>query len=259
MIKSVYNSWDQLESLLKTNKSKHYSKFKALKKEDLEQMITFLRHFKDFTNVLESSSVNIFNVLPCILKMRSLLQLASTDSAIIKQMKKKAILYFNKRIQFNDVYYLSTMLFPPLNNLKSYDEEIRAKGHLLLRTKFNEMKSQLPASENTRENTTRSYFNPTAEAAIRGDERDELEKYLSLSIPYTETFDVLEWWQAHKNEFPILYSLMLKYFSIPSSSAQSEREFSQAGNIVTDKRSNLNPQKVENLLIVNRNSDLVSK
>lgn len=75
MLQSVLNSWDQLEKLLKNNKSDHYPKLKTLNKESIQQMVTFLKHFKDCTNMLESSKINIFHVLPCMLKIQSILQL----------------------------------------------------------------------------------------------------------------------------------------------------------------------------------------
>lgn len=250
MLASILKSWNQLEDLLKTNKSNHYQKFKSIDKKEVADMIDFLEPFKDMSNELEKSSVTIFNVLPCILKIKATIKLNSNDSSIIKQMKRKGITYFNKRNKLEDIYYLSTMLFPPLNNLQSCDETIRQEGLQLLRTKFNEM------SQGNGQNQTQQTTQPTgnrnyrllSEATQNVDNRDELERYLALTVPLTENFDVLDWWQTHKNTFPVLYQLMIQIFMVPASSAQSEREFSRAGNVVTDKRSSLQPKKVEQIM-----------
>ena len=42
-------------------------------------------------------------------------------------------------------------------------------------------------------------------------------------------------------------------FAVPASSSKSERVFSVAGNVVTAKRARLDPEKVEDLVILKTN------
>ena len=64
--------------------------------------------------------------------------------------------------------------------------------------------------------------------------------------------DQLGWGKHHETQFPLLAKLKV-VFPVPAASSKSERVFSVAGNVVTPKRANLNPKKVEDLLVVECN------
>ena len=59
--------------------------------------------------------------------------------------------------------------------------------------------------------------------------------------------------KRHQNVLPILSKLSRMVLAIPASSAKSERVFSTGSNIVTFKRTRLNPKKVEELIIIKEN------
>ena len=65
--------------------------------------------------------------------------------------------------------------------------------------------------------------------------------------------DQLEWGKHHETQFPLLAKLVKRVFPVPAASSKSERVFSVAGNVVTPKRANLNPEKVEDLVVVKWN------
>ena len=58
-------------------------------------------------------------------------------------------------------------------------------------------------------------------------------------------------------QFPLLAKLVKVVFPVPAASSKSERVFSVAGNVVTPKRAKLNPEKVEDLVVVNCNFRLL--
>lgn len=68
----------------------------------------------------------------------------------------------------------------------------------------------------------------------------------------------LIYWKKNRTACPILSSLALKYLSSPSSTAASEKLFSQAGNILTESRNRLSPDRLDMLLFLNRNLHLVN-
>ena len=55
----------------------------------------------------------------------------------------------------------------------------------------------------------------------------------------------------------MLSNLARKYLAIPASSTKSERVFSAGGNVVTAKRTSLEPGKVEALVVYNENKTLL--
>lgn len=58
----------------------------------------------------------------------------------------------------------------------------------------------------------------------------------------------LPWWKENSYRFPLVAALARQMLAIPATSAQSERLFSKAGQIVTDRRSSLGSDNVELLL-----------
>ena len=69
--------------------------------------------------------------------------------------------------------------------------------------------------------------------------------------------DQLEWWRHHEAQFPLLSKIVKVVFPIPAASSKSEQVFSVAGNVVTPKRARLNPEKVEDLVVVKCNLRLL--
>ena len=72
-----------------------------------------------------------------------------------------------------------------------------------------------------------------------GDDKDEVDLYLSTKIQKDENFDILEWWKDYQHVYPRLLRLAAYYLSILCSSAPSEREFSAAGLTINEHYSSL--------------------
>ncbi|XP_046868716.1 E3 SUMO-protein ligase ZBED1-like isoform X1 [Drosophila willistoni] len=98
-------------------------------------------------------------------------------------------------------------------------------------------------------NKARSMARNTRSDAIIA-KRQYLERPLSQ-----QDVDPLLWM---KTDFPAIKTLMLKYFCIPATSVQSERVFSKAGQIVSDRRTRLKEENVNILLFLNQNLWLTS-
>ena len=85
--------------------------------------------------------------------------------------------------------------------------------------------------------------------------KKEVKLYLSLSAAAAvkPALDVLQWWKLHENQLPMMAKLAKHILCVPATSTPSERMFSKAGNLITEKRANLNPKKVDMMLFLNAN------
>ena len=64
---------------------------------------------------------------------------------------------------------------------------------------------------------------------------NEIQRYLEAKI--TEYVNSLDWWKLKKNTFLNLANLARPYFFIQAISVPSERLFSAAGKIISERRS----------------------
>jgi hypothetical protein len=81
---------------------------------------------------------------------------------------------------------------------------------------------------------------------------DEMQEYISMTV--SDKFEnPLVFWQQLSSKLPKLSAIARQVYIIQASSAESERRFSLAGNIVTEKRGSLDPQTVEMLTLLKTN------
>ena len=72
-------------------------------------------------------------------------------------------------------------------------------------------------------------------------------------------YDPLKWWKHHESMFPLLTKTFKILFCIPATSVPSERAFSMANNIVTQKITRLTPTNVEIIGFLKHNYDYIPK
>ncbi|EXX55558.1 hypothetical protein RirG_224410 [Rhizophagus irregularis DAOM 197198w] len=87
-------------------------------------------------------------------------------------------------------------------------------------------------------------------------EDNEVERYLVM-VQAQNDQDPLKWWDVNKGQFPILAQLGRKYLSIQATSGASERVFSDAGLIMSAKRTSIKEDLFEALIFLKRNGDLI--
>ncbi|GMF37317.1 unnamed protein product [Phytophthora fragariaefolia] len=70
---------------------------------------------------------------------------------------------------------------------------------------------------------------------------------------HDDSNDPLLWWKCRSIHFPVLSQLARKWLGCVATSVPSERAFSTAGNIVSAKRSALDPDAVRDLIFIHEN------
>ncbi|CAK1589916.1 unnamed protein product [Parnassius mnemosyne] len=89
-------------------------------------------------------------------------------------------------------------------------------------------------------------INPTAGGII------EVDKYLEEPL-LPRSQDPAKWWFVKKDAYPRLYKLFLKRLCIVATSVPSERTFSKAGQVLTERRNRLSGNKVAQILFLHSN------
>jgi hAT family C-terminal dimerisation region len=82
--------------------------------------------------------------------------------------------------------------------------------------------------------------------------QNEMEEYLDLAQIGLNN-NPLEWWKSHSVKFPILSEISKIYLAVPATSTPSERLFSDAGNLLTSKRTRMLPELFKRMIFLKKN------
>jgi hypothetical protein len=87
--------------------------------------------------------------------------------------------------------------------------------------------------------------------------RSAVAESLPKNSKHRAEFQVLMWWKLFGTYlFPMIARVARSTLCVSASSAKSENNFSDAGNTLTKKRSNLNPHIVNDMMFVRSNHDI---
>jgi len=154
---------------------------------------------------------------------------------------------------------LPTLLDPRMKDLSFVSDLERTAAKDLLKEKYEELKFQdsndnLSSSiivENNKQNKKEYTIFANLKKKITPAD-DEIGIYLQLEEIDLEA-NPFAWWHERKEKFPILTFLAKKYLAVYACSTASERLFSDAGNILTAKRSKMCPNLFKKLVFLKRN------
>jgi hAT family C-terminal dimerisation region len=71
------------------------------------------------------------------------------------------------------------------------------------------------------------------------------------------TFDALGFWNNRQEDYPRVAAVARKLFAIPATSAAVQRAFSKSRNLISDYRTDLLVQNIDDLLTVSTNASHV--
>jgi len=78
-----------------------------------------------------------------------------------------------------------------------------------------------------------------------------------MDLPYLNVNEnPIPFWKNHSAVLDPLTEVALKYACIPATSVPSERIFSKAGQIVSQRRNRLSPKNVDILIFLNKNLEV---
>jgi hypothetical protein len=162
---------------------------------------------------------------------------------------------------------VSALLDPRTKSLAFIDnEEVCNEAKEILKNEYDNFKAnsslttihQTPINFQTAQT---AQFNEPSIFSIfeeQNSSQDNNEITVYLSLPELNIYsDPFVWWRDHKERFPILSKLARIYLPVPATSTPSERLFSSAGNLLTAKRTRLNPELFNRLMFLKKNASFV--
>ncbi|CAM4838916.1 unnamed protein product [Rotaria magnacalcarata] len=231
--------------------STHLNQYLLLDKDLLEQICSFLKVFDEVIEQLsDDKKPTIYKVLP------------------LRQRLLNGCQKFNLTTT-EGVHYMSTFLHPSLKQFQIAPHEKQKAIDLVKAEILNRQSSRTSEptiinndSPATKLSTTTQSQQLTAtrkaqnilaqcfdlpnedeDSLVVSSPDKELTEYIDSNDVLDLNYDVLMYWKKHQNAFPILSSIVATLYSIPASNTTVERLFSLVGNTISDRRTNLKPEK----------------
>lgn len=142
----------------------------------------------------------------------------------------------------------------------------------------------LDMSKSTEEKNDAANISKKEGASFEYDDQAELDKYLATGFasesvanepervrssdniehlldifdpePIKSTENIVQFWENNKNKHKELYKLAIVVMGIPPTEVQTERDFSKLNYVFTDRRCNLDEQRLEDIMAINLNEEI---
>lgn len=177
---------------------------------------------------------------------------------IFSTLSKWALSKLEEKFKIDPIHEISCFLWPKFKSLKMASDDSKI-------CIINKVSNALKKYELIR--TEQQLITVNKDHQVPAINRKEFEEWednevdISLRSSTQEIFayqnevfdkneDVLNWWKTNGARFPLMAQLARKCFSIPASSASSERSFSTAGRIIEKRRTNLKGSSVDSLMFL---------
>ena len=100
------------------------------------------------------------------------------------------------------------------------------------------------------EHDNEDYFTRYVDNPPTSRKQDEASRYLKSEHREISTPDILKFWKTMAKFLPSLTKLAFQVLPVPATSASVERSFSAAGQVVFERRSNISPDVVDDIVFL---------
>lgn len=185
---------------------------------------------------------------------------------LLNQVKKNlynAMCFYWKIL--SEDYLLSTILDPRIKSMnnKVEEEEILYKKYEEYKENYQPTPSESRASSPTPSESSvilNPIYKPRLFSIFENNQpraSNEVEEYLKEDkISFNQC--PFNWWLNKKDKYPILAKMARIYLAIPAASTSSERLFSDAGNLLSAKRSRINSELFQHIVFLKKNASKVN-
>lgn len=265
MLKSIYNQYDAISDILSERDELH--RIEKIDQNILQVLVNFLEKFKEASDFLEGSNYpTLHTVIPWYKTLMDYCKVNISDNDITIIIKSVVEQIMLNKLKIENIHKIAVFFDPRMKQLKILEQsdaewvknQIKNQCASLVSQFTNDDESD-DSSNTIKERPSKKLckkakgitdFSQYYDSSGEDEYEDEVDQYLKLKAPKNKDLDILQWWNEHKNEYPALAILCGYYLAIPASSASSEREFSVTGQTISERRTNLNPETVDSILVL---------
>ena len=223
-----------------------------------------MRPIEEVTREASKASSSAALIIPIVTMLRSHLTTNAADHGV-KSMKRDMLASLEKRYEnlYTCPHYVICMLLDArFKNVFFTDKE---SAHEILEEAYTRFapvtESKSPLQKRQRSDTTPEHGFWDYIAAKSGVEKadtsvdapTEISAYLGKK-PMPKDTDPLMYWKDDADTFPVLAQIARVYLSVQCTSVPSERLFSSAGLVISNRRSRLTPTNAEKGIFLQGNS-----
>lgn len=236
----------------------------------VEEVVNVLRLMETMTLVFSSASKGLAaSLYPWVASVRDELAGFKVQSDMVAKFRQELRRELKERFHLTDLIQTASVFHPTFNTLLSAFDQNR---FLLIRQRLqqefdNLTKPGINPTQHSQQAQTSNNPGQDEDSAIHrflkrqrialGEaasedtrQNDEIERYFSRPMA-ANVVEPLEWWRLNNTKYPVMAILARKYLAIPASSVASERMFSFAGGVCTDKRNRLSDDAVSDIVFCN--------
>lgn len=228
----------------------------------VSELITCLQPFALLTELISGSTGSLFSsCIPIITNLKNRTAVPPVKASATVEVVTKKLHTLIEHYFFGDEFLnllsptalIYCLLDPRFKNLDFVPKEDAERARQLLidlhsKLHCNSTVDRMEIDE--QEQQTYNLYGLTAEP--HGTARQTLDTYYKEPI-LNVLHNPLDWWKLHRDTYPALAALAQKLLGRTSTSVPCERLFSEAGNIVNELRSSLDPDSVAMLLFIEHN------
>ncbi|CAF4039817.1 unnamed protein product, partial [Rotaria magnacalcarata] len=275
---SLNDSFEELNIILRDRQEQH--RLFNIDPVLLNGIVQLMRPFSMIFDQLEmANQPTLQNVVPSYYRMMNDTQADANDHKIIKELKSEIRYCLDEKYlpSILQIHWVATYLDPSFKSfffvsdhsyLATQKKEVRKGLHILasdIIQQFDSYSSQSQHLSSTSPSAKRFKNDPFADFRNRKstpkssiNDTNALTKELDRQIQLYDSMEIddgydnnpFTFWYSHKGDLSLLAKIAKSVLVIPASSAESERHFSMAGQIVTEHRSSLDPECVEALVVL---------
>lgn len=194
-------------------------------------------------------------VVPCVWYLKDELKAGTMDSSILCFLKNKCRTILESKLELKDIHFAAAMLNPNYRTMRQATREEQIQGQKYLRKRVGSIAqvatSSAPTDSNSDDdNENRDYLAKYIDNPPVSRKQDEVSRYLRFEHFEANKSNVLEFWNKMTDSFPCLCKVAFQILAIPATSASVERSFSAAGQVVSERRSNISPDVVNDIVFL---------